>query len=99
MADPLSELLDPENAPARHGEWHSHRKSMGEESVVLTDDDGCDLFVDPWEVAVLVNRAVDRLVLMPGGDATWTCSCGLTRPMTGSYGCADCNDPRPEVIA
>lgn len=38
-------------------------------------------------------------VLMPGGPATWTCSCGLTRPMTGSYGCADCGDPRPEVAS
>ena len=33
-----------------------------------------------------------------GGPDTdlWTCSCGLTRPVTGSYGCADCGDGRPD---
>ena len=33
-----------------------------------------------------------------GGTDTddWTCSCGLTRPVTGSYGCADCGDGRPD---
>jgi hypothetical protein len=33
-----------------------------------------------------------------GGTDTdvWTCSCGLTRPVTGSYGCVDCGDGRPD---
>lgn len=33
-----------------------------------------------------------------GGPDTdvWRCSCGLTRPVTGSYGCADCGDGRPD---
>lgn len=33
-----------------------------------------------------------------GGPDTdvWTCSCGLTRPVTGSYGCVDCGDGRPD---
>ena len=31
-------------------------------------------------------------------DDVWTCSCGLTRPMTGSYGCPDCGDGRPPML-
>ena len=60
MIEPLAALMDPENAPARHGEWHPAHRPMGEESVILDDTDGCSLFVDPWEVAVLVNRAVNE---------------------------------------
>ena len=57
----LATLLDPENAPARHGAWHALHRTMGEHSVELVDDDGCSLWVEPWEIAVLVNDAVDRL--------------------------------------
>lgn len=33
-----------------------------------------------------------------GGPDTddWRCRCGLWRPVTGSYGCADCGDGRPD---
>src|SRR5574338_162118 len=39
-----------------------------------------------------------RRITGDGGPETddWTCSCGLTRPVTGSYGCADCGDGRPD---
>jgi hypothetical protein len=67
--DPLAALLDPENAPARHGEWHPGHRPMGERFVVLTDDDGCDLFVEPWEIAVMVNRAVDATLPAPTDTA------------------------------
>ena len=71
--DRLAALLDPENAPAVHGSWHPAHRPMGEDSVELVDDDGCSLWVEPWEVAELVNRAVVAAgvtLARPAPDAT-----------------------------
>lgn len=59
-------------APARHGEWRPALHPMGDESVELVDDDGCSLWVEMWEVAALVNGAVDRAAgvrVAPSPDA------------------------------
>ena len=46
---------------------------------------------------VAASRPPVRIAGDGGPDTdVWTCSCGLTRPVTGSYGCADCGDGRPD---
>lgn len=59
----LTGLLDAENAGGGHGRWRGTYDETDEEmlapgEVHLTDDDGCILFVDEFDVAALVQFAL-----------------------------------------